>query len=384
MMKVTHWIARVLLAAIVTGPSIAGAQPGAATQTDRNKAAIQARLNKVRAALFSATNRPEESARELKEILAIDPQSAEAHLLLGIAYRTIGSADFMGEAVAELRQALEIDPSYVPARLYLAHIYLDLGRFERAREEIQAALEKVPGNPQFLTLLGETERQLGNPRRSLEVLNQALEADQTMMQARYYLGLTLLDLKRSSEAIKELERVVQAGETRADVYLSLGAAYLESARIDEGLEILSKATRIEPTRPDIRIQLARAYRLKGLLDKAESQLALGVPQASSVASPFVQHRQLEFDLYMEQGLLRQQRGQLTAAEEAFKKVLQIDSDYGLANRALAEVYLRRGLYARSLEYATRSEKLGFPLPADKRKALEDGLLKQKKQAGGER
>ena len=102
--------------------------------------------------------------------------------------------------------------------------------------------------------------------------------------------------------------MVKAGEKRADVYLSLGAAYLDASRVDAGLEILSQATHLDPARPDIRVQLARAYRLKGMLDKAEAQLPLAAPQGhASVASPFVQQRQLEFDLYLEQGQLKATR-----------------------------------------------------------------------------
>ena len=169
--------------------------------------------------------------------------------------------------------------------------------------------------------------------------------------------------------------MVQSGEKRAEVYLSLGAAYLEANRIDEGLEILSQATHIDPARPDIRVQLARAYRLKGQLDKAEAQLLVAVPQGpASVASPFVEQRQLEFDLYLEQGLLKAQQGKLAAAADAFRKVLEMDPNHGPTNRHMAEVCLRQGQYARAQEYATRAEKLGFPLAADKRKLLQDGLL----------
>jgi len=344
---------------------------------------MQERLIRIRTALFSGTNRPDDAARELKEILAVDPGSAEGHMLLGIAYRAMGAPDLMGEAVAELRQALTLDPSFVPARVYLAHIYLDLGRNERAREELEAALAQVPRNAQVLMLLGEVERRLRNPRRSLEVLRQALQIDESSAQAHYYVGLTLLDLGQPGEAINELERVVKSGEKRADVYLSLGAAYLDARRLDEGLEMLSQATHIDPSRPDIRIQLARAYRLKGLLDKAEAQLALGIPQGTaSVASPFVQHGQLEIDRYLEQGLLKLQQGQLAAAADAFRKVLEMDPSSGPANRDLAEVCLRQGQYARSLEYATRAEKLGFPLTDDKRKLLQDRLQKQKKETAG--
>jgi tetratricopeptide (TPR) repeat protein len=376
-------VVSIFLAGVVAGASIAAGPLLAASQVDAGTARIQERLVRIRADLFSGTNRTDEAVRELKEILAVDPGSAEGHLLLGIAYRTLGAADLMGEAVAELRQALALNPAFVPARFYLAHIYLDLGRAERAREELEAALVQAPRNPQFLTLLGETERQLKNPRRSLEVLKQALQIDASSAQAHYYLGLALLDLEQPNEAIKELERVVKSGEKRAEVYLSLGAAYLDSGRLNEGLEILSQATHIDASRPDIRIQLARAYRLKGMLDKAEAQLMIGMPHGpASVASPFVQQRQVEYDLYLEQGLLKLQQGQLKAAVDAFKKVLEMDPDHGPTNRHLAEVYLRQGLYARALEYAARAEKLGFPLSDDKRKLLQDRLQKQKKEAGG--
>ena len=351
----------------------------AASQTDA-KAQIQARLARIRAALFSGTARPDDAVRELKDILAADPESAEAHLLLGIAYRTTGAPDMMGEAVAEFRQALTIDPSFAAARYYLANIYRELGRNERAREELETAIAQVPKNAQFLTLLGEVERQLKNTRRSLEVLKQALAIDPALAQAHYYLALTLLDLGQPAEAINELESVVKSGEKRAEVYLTLGAAYLDAGRLDEGLEILSQATHIDSTLPDIRVQLARAYRLKGTLDKAEAQLALAAPSDNaSVASPLVQQRELEFLRYQEQGLLKARQGQLEAAATAFRKVLELDPANGPTTRDIAEVYLRQGRYSRALEFASRAAKLGFPLPDDKRKAIDAGLAKQKKQ-----
>jgi tetratricopeptide (TPR) repeat protein len=354
----------------------------ASSQTGAGKAEVEAAVGRIRAGILAGTSRPEEAIQELKAILAVDPELADAHVLLGIAYRTLGSADFLGEAVAELRQALELDPSHLPARLYLAHIYIDLGRYERAREEIGAALVRVPAHPQFLTLLGDVERRLGNPKRAKEVLEEALLADAYIMQARYYLALALLDLKRPDEAIAHLDLVVKSGEKRADVYLSLGIAHLDWGRVDKGLEALVEATHVDPARRDVRIQLARAYRLQGLLDDAESQLALGVPQAvSSTASPFLQQRDLEFDLYLEQGLLRLAQGRLDAARDAFRKVLEMDPDHGPTNRHLAGVYLRQAEYALSVDYANRAEKLGFPLPPAERKLLDDGLAKRAKSPG---
>src|SRR5262245_9838811 len=105
---------------------------------------VDERLKRVAEDVFSRTDRVDADIAELKAILAIEPRSAQAHMLLGIAYRTKASSDLMGEAAGELRQALEIDPSLIPARLYLAHLYLDLARPERAREELQSALAQMP------------------------------------------------------------------------------------------------------------------------------------------------------------------------------------------------------------------------------------------------
>jgi tetratricopeptide (TPR) repeat protein len=302
---------------------------------------IQQRLDRVRADLFARAEHLPEDVRELKAILALDPRSAEAHVLLGIAYSTGGSKDLKGEAIGEFRQALDLDPRQVPVHFYLAHLYLDLGRAARAREELEAALVKVPGNPEFLALLGETERQLKNPRRAVEVTRQALKADESFAQARYYLGLALLDLGQRDEAIKELELVVRAGPTVTDTYLALGNAYVEAGRSADAIETLIQGLRIDATRPELHIALARAYRTNGMLEKAEAQLAPGLPKrAALAASADYPYQQVELDYQLELAQLKLQRGQLAAAAQAFKKVLELEPKHEAATRGLAEVNRR--------------------------------------------
>jgi tetratricopeptide (TPR) repeat protein len=366
-------LAAVLLTAIVVCTTTG--LLSAAAQADTAKASIAERLTRVGADLMSGADSPQNAIQELKAILALDPRSAEGHMLLGIAYRSVGSPDLMGETVAEFRQALALNADFVPARFYLAHVYLDLGRAARAREELETVLKKHPGQPQFLALLGEAERQLGDPRRAVEVTRQALQADPSFVQARYYLGMALFDLGQRAEAIQEFERVVQSGPKIADAYISLGNAYLEAGRLDDALATLLQASRMDPSRAEVRIGLSRTYRAKGLLDKAGEQLQFSMPERSvTQASPVYQ--QVQSDLYLEQGLLRLQQKQLDAAAGAFQKVLDIDANHGPANRHLAEVYLLQGFYTLSLEHATRAEKLGFPLPEDKRTLLRDKLHKK--------
>jgi tetratricopeptide (TPR) repeat protein len=343
------------LTGILLGAPVAAARvpapPTPAIQGSPTQASIPERLKRVSTDLFTRTDRIKESIDELKSILAVDASSADAHLLLGVAYRGLGTPEFLGEAVAELRQALALNPSLVPARLYLAYLYRDLGRPQRAKEELEAALTQAPRHPQLLALLADTERQLGDPARALALAEQALKADPSSAQARYYLGLALLDLKRRDEGIAELERVVQAGPPVADAYLTLGAAYLDAGRTDEGLTVLTRGSQLAPDRPDVAVQLARACRLKGLLTRADQHLARALAKGTSPAYTFSQYQQVESDLYLEQGLLRMQQGRLEAAAAAFQKVLDMDGTHAAARSHLAEA-------KRRLEQRTKKKAAG--------------------------
>lgn len=350
----------------------------AATRQQAPQLPVQDRLNGVRNDLFSPTPHVAEDVRELKEILGVAPQSVEAHLLLGMAYRALGTQEMLAEAVAEFRQALEINPDLTPAHFYLAHVYLDLGRPARAKEELEAALAQAPGNPQFMASLGEAQRQLKDPGKAVETLRQALAADPTLAEGRYYLGLALFDLGQTADAIKELEQVVRSNPGRPEATLALGTAYNQADRFDDAIKVLTEGTRTDPSRADLRIQLARAYRSKGLLDKAEAELNRAQPTPhAALAGSYVEHQQLELDLYVERGLVKMKRGQLAAAADAFKKVLGMDPTHGPTNRYLAEVYLQQGQFKLASDSAARAAKAGSPLPESEQKEIQAGLATKK-------
>ena len=58
----------------------------------------------------------EQAIRECKGVLAADPRSAPAHMLLGLAYLGQGSMDMIAEAKAELQQALDLDAELLQLR----------------------------------------------------------------------------------------------------------------------------------------------------------------------------------------------------------------------------------------------------------------------------
>src|SRR4051812_24532379 len=99
----------VLCLVVVGASSIAAAQAPQNAQA-AGSASVQQRFNRVGTDLFSGSMRVEDAIQELKAILALEPGLAEAHLVLGIAYRLTASADLVGEVKAEFIQALTLKP----------------------------------------------------------------------------------------------------------------------------------------------------------------------------------------------------------------------------------------------------------------------------------
>jgi tetratricopeptide (TPR) repeat protein len=369
---------RLALLALAAGVQLESAAVVAASPTVAQQASaagdvsIQDTLRRISAIISSRGGHLNEAIAELRGILAVTPGSVEAHLLLGLAYRAEGSPVLMAEAKAEFQQALDLNPDFVPARLYLAETYLWFARPKQARDQLEAALTTAPRQPRLLALLADTERRLGNPERAVELSRQALAADPSFLQARYHAGLALLDLNQRDEGIRELEHVAQSGAPVPDVYLSLGFAYLEAGRSQEALAALVQGSRLAPERPDLRLQLARAYRSNGLLTEAEEQLNLARPTGNAAAAN-AHDQQMESDLHLERGLLKQQQGQLDAAVAALRRSLEMDATQSRAHRHLAEIYLQLGMAALASDHAAQAEQLGSPLPDALRQSVDEAL-----------
>ena len=108
---------------------------------------VQERL--AGAARDLAENRVAEAARQIAEVLAVDPGEPAAHALEGFLHDLAGRAD---EAVASYRAALYLDPALFQVRVFLADCLLRLGHRDRAEGQYREVLA-FTGNGRGRTLL---------------------------------------------------------------------------------------------------------------------------------------------------------------------------------------------------------------------------------------
>lgn len=298
----------------------------------------------------------EQAVRECKAVLADNPRSAPAHMLLGMAYIARKSTAMIGDAKAELQQAIDLDPELVWARFYLARLYLDQGLNEKARQQLELGLKQSPGLPPLLSLLGEARRKLGDPAASLELNRKALAADATMIPAHYFLALAYLDLKQDQAAIDEFDKVIHTPYATPEMYNSLASLYIRMQRFAEAEDLCRKAIAMDGSQPDAYLNLGRIYNARHASDQALEALRAALPEGKEFpASEYYQ--ELQADLAVERGIAYTDKKMVAQAIDEYVRALDFDPRRAVIHRRLAELYLRKGDSASAALQTKEADKL---------------------------
>lgn len=194
------------------------------------------------------TRGAESSARRALEL---DPNSPEAHNLLGFVAALEGDGD---EAVEAYRQAIALDDTYLEAMLNAAEVYIHpLGDFEQAIEMCDQALDLVEGDEELIDAL-------------------LLKFD------------ALLGKGDSEEAARMVARIPAGPYENANHAFLIGRAHYETGDVDKAVALIEEATQKDPHH-------AEAHYYLGLI-RDERGDTRGATQA------FLRSRDLDMDLGM--------------------------------------------------------------------------------------
>jgi tetratricopeptide (TPR) repeat protein len=192
---------------------------------------------------------PGDGLAELRQALALDPQSLSAHTFLALYYARHGSFEL---ALESLRQAIALDRGNLALQVQLAGLLAASGDLYQAREIYLQILQSAPQDPTYARLLVQfcldydfevdqtalpLARRLaaqypGDPA-SLDVMAQvliqqndlhsarrflerALALDKAYAAARLHLGQVYLLQGDSSSALRELSRVISLAPGSAE------------------------------------------------------------------------------------------------------------------------------------------------------------------------
>ncbi len=182
--------------------------------------------------------RPKEISAARKA-LELDPELAEAHVLLADMYQTQWQ---WTEAEAEYKRALDLKPNDADAHLGLANWLMCQGRTEEALAWSRRARELDP--------LGVSGVNLGwimfHARRYSEAIRELrseIEVHPDNATAHWFLGFVLIDNGQPEEAIPELEKTVSLMDRSPGALGVLIRAYARAGRRKDALRLLTELKR---------------------------------------------------------------------------------------------------------------------------------------------
>ena len=164
-----------------------------------------------------------------EKALALDPDSAVAHLARGRILWTPANHFPHEKAIQEYRQAVTLNPSLDEARNQLALVYCHIGAFEEALEESHQAVTTNPNNNLAQLRIGQTLNLQGKYEQALSVL-QALPKEVNPPLVGHQIVWALFNLGRKEEAGAAVEQFLRDyPEDNGGLFTGLQAVLAASA-----------------------------------------------------------------------------------------------------------------------------------------------------------
>jgi len=292
----------------------------------------------------------------LRNTVKLNPQSADAHLMLGSALALAPRRD---EALVELKRAVELQPNSASAHNTLGMALAKFAEFEAARKAFEKAIaldswlldarvnlalilaqsdEPIPASEQVaraVELCGKCPRasylrflagRLYDKRNMVEAAIKGFEAAIRLRPdyAEAYLELSSVKAKAGDAdgALRALETAVKLAPENAEARYRLGVEYMGRNKAAAALDHLREAYRLKPDDRGVVYNFARALRANGQAVESDAvigKLAGQVKSSGSASEQLLQTRQLN-----DEGVALEKSGQIAAAVEKYKAALNID------------------------------------------------------------
>lgn len=287
-------------ARLAWGQAVSSAPKNCAAGNDHH-ASLTETENLVRAEVFEAA---ECRARELT---AAQPESADAHYLLGyILNRTDQPNESLQEytAGARYRHPTANDLAVVSLDYALLKDYTDAAKW------MTQALAGEPKNAEYWYYLGRIWYSLNDFGKARDAFLTALRMSPDNTRDFYNLGLTYEGLGDTTKAANLYQQAIisehPGAAQDAQPYYDLGSLLSRQNKTVQALPLLEKAITLDPRNPGIRERLAKAEEQTGQLERSRKDLEFAVSLESNVSS-----------LHFELGHVYQKLHMMTEAKQQF-------------------------------------------------------------------
>lgn len=146
--------------------------------------------------------------------------------------------------------------------------YIELGRFDEARQALERALAMMPNNKHVMSNLGNVLISMSCYGAAIDYLEQALQIQPDLVPACNNLGNAYRYAGRVTDAIKIYEHALKIAPDYAELIANLGVAYSQVQRYRDAIDCYDRALNLNPQLLPVYANRAEAFRLLGQLQDA--------------------------------------------------------------------------------------------------------------------
>ena len=272
--------------------------------------------------------------------LEIHPEAALFHCNLGAAQRAL---NLLESAEASFREAVRLDPSFAGAHYNLGCVLEARGKTADAIAAYRRTLECDDGLADAYNNLGRALAKAGQLDESLDCYRHLTALRPACGTAHYNLGNALFRARRFGEAAAEFRKSLSFNPNLPEAHNNLGTALKSLERFEEAGECFSRAIALKADYAEAHNNLGTVHQFRGDASEAAACYARALLLHPDFAGAQTNLANIHHD-----------EGFVDAAIAGYDRALTIDPNCAEAgfNRALA--CLRKGDFARGwAEYEWR-------------------------------
>jgi predicted O-linked N-acetylglucosamine transferase (SPINDLY family) len=264
--------------------------------------------------------RLDEAAKIYREVLAQQPDHADALHLLGLLEAQAGRPD---EAVELFQRAISIcstNPFY----------FRNLGDALQRKEQLDAAIAAYGHAIRLKPDLVNAHNNRGNALMAKGLVDEAIAAYQDAIrmkpdyaEAHYNLGNALQRQRQLDPAIAAYGQAIRIQPDYADAHNNLGIALATKGRMDEAIAVYQRAIQIKPDYAETQYNLGNALQYTGQLDAAIAAFGQAIRLKPD-----------NIDAYNNLGNALRSIGQLEESVAAYRHAIRIKPDCAEAHSNL--------------------------------------------------
>ena len=193
--------------------------------------------------LFFQHGRYADAECEFLRALQDDPDSAEAHALLGLARNRLNRAD---EALASCREAVRLAPEWSYPHYALGYVLEKNDRFEEAAQALEEAIRLSPLTAYFHSHLAFTRHRQGRYADALACADEGLRCDGQHVDSLNRRAMALAALDRFEEAEQASRTAASLAPEDASTLGNFGYVLYKRNKAAEALGVLRETLRLDP------------------------------------------------------------------------------------------------------------------------------------------